>query len=1231
MKTHSLSKRVLALALSVLMLLSVMPTMAFAANTDEARNGSKLQVGKTYSVPVQRLDRFGLPIDWGIQDNAIMEYGKDAVAHNALVTPKADGTYDVTLEWAMYNILDAVQFFKQDVITATDATKAMETVKATAMGTFNMPERFYTDFAKSSSNRHKVCDFTDLMHTFFSAEENAKYYDNVKVQNNEAKNVSYITLNLASVEKNVYFKALETWKYGKFTATTGYKPNNEANREAILQRCGECITNGGYSFDVKNAVPVVALSEYGEDTTNVVIERAVEALNLDLLVESKDETIAKVEGLFNGQPEIIKNSDGTVALTYTLADPSKVTSVSVATGRAAYPDNSTNIAVHQTDAMNHLTRAYRAMEYAPVEVKDGKFTVTFKNADEATWGHIVKITNAEGKTDELSGQVVDTNYLFTLKLNYAGVMFSSNEWSFATTKANVNPAAVFEANKLTEGEDYNNIQKKLNGFSTQNLIWNVSLKNGVENAEPKTDVEVNISIPNGWDAENLQLYYLNGAPKDGALVEIKTAKVVDNKLVYSTNNLNRTFVLSQRSVESDIKNLEDGLYSVDIASWNVTQVGEPSMSNAALKRNSSFIEVKDGKYTLYFGLQVITVGKDDGYTQKIFYTNDQGKLTEAEYLGWMTNTAGNSVYNIDYYGEKYGLYYPSVVKVPMAKANIIRNNHEFDFWVPIMDEISGAVPGSGDAHRVAKFKFYNIEKLDPSVSAPTYEPSFLLKALEDAEKIIKNAKPSDYDDETLNHLKNMAESGRKVYTDMLNNADGMKILETTNAINKAIADLKVPVEKADTKVLEEKLKVAKEESQNTKYTDDSLSVLNKAIEVAEKVLKNEKATQLEVDSAANALERAIKGLKTKGDENLNKDKLADGKYLLFAEMFKTNRTDLSMANNAINHNVWLEVKNGEYFLTIQLKGMAIYEKFGYLMNLSYFDAGFKFENGVPTGKLIPAEVLDVQKDENGNVIVDQYNSADKLYPSMLRIKLVEKASGEFVPLQVFVPIMEAITPSTGVQPVLMKLDWTTLKNDDGSVKPEKPEIAHPAVDLEDEVTGLKIHADKNVFKEDVKLVVDPIVKGEKGFDAYEKALADKGSKFQIFDLYFVNEAGEKVQPNGKVSVSYKIPADFDAAKLALYRMNDDGTMTKIAGTSADGYYTVTQKHFSVYALVDTSAVNPVEPETTEPSVPDATKPAHPQTPQTGDSVNLFALVSVMLVSVAAIVVLVLGRKRKTVR
>lgn len=124
------------------------------------------------------------------------------------------------------------------------------------------------------------------------------------------------------------------------------------------------------------------------------------------------------------------------------------------------------------------------------------------------------------------------------------------------------------------------------------------------------------------------------------------------------------------------------------------------------------------------------------------------------------------------------------------------------------------------------------------------------------------------------------------------------------------------------------------------YTEESYEAFNEAIGSAEKVLAKDAVKQSRLDEQVKALQSAIDALEKKPETALDKDNLADGKYTLTAEMIKTDRKSKSMSNNAINHTVQLEVVDGEYFVTMQFKGLAIYNQFGYLKDLGYYDAGY---------------------------------------------------------------------------------------------------------------------------------------------------------------------------------------------------------------------------------------------------------------------------------------------------
>lgn len=332
--------------------------------------------------------------------------------------------------------------------------------------------------------------------------------------------------------------------------------------------------------------------------------------------------------------------------------------------------------------------------------------------------------------------------------------------------------------------------------------------------------------------------------------------------------------------------------------------------------------------------------------------------------------------------------------------------------------------------------------------------------------------------------------------------------------------------------------------------------------------------------------------------------LPDGKYEMYAEMIKTDRISYSMSNEGINHTVQLEVVDGEYYLTVQFKGLAIYNQFGYLMDLYYYNSGYTYNNyGAPEGEVTQAEVLSTYN------VVDEYNDADHLYPELLKFKLVDKASGEYVPLRVFVPIMEAISEGTGTQNVLMKLDWTKLVKTESDFELEQQEEQSPEFDYTDEVTGIVIHADRGVLAETVTGKVTELTEGEV-YSSAKTALADVSQKFKVYDIELLTEDGTDAELNGKIQISIPVPSDY--SNPVVYRVKD-GKKTMISGTAADGVFTFSAKEAGVYVIAEKAGQSSVSANKNTAS------------PQTGDNTPIGAVTALVAASACA---MILTRKRK---
>lgn len=219
------------------------------------------------------------------------------------------------------------------------------------------------------------------------------------------------------------------------------------------------------------------------------------------------------------------------------------------------------------------------------------------------------------------------------------------------------------------------------------------------------------------------------------------------------------------------------------------------------------------------------------------------------------------------------------------------------------------------------------------------------------------------------------------------------------------------------------------------YTSATLKKLNKAITAAKNVYSDPEATQQQVNSQMSSLSSAIKGLKEKGAAGTSKtsagkkldiNNLEDGIYAVTGTMQKTDKKSTSMSDDAVNHTIQLTVKNGKYYLTLDFKGLKINSQFGYLSRMKYYMSGYSLDRyGAPKGTLKSVTIDSYQKDSEDRRVKDAYGSG---YPNKVTFPLISEAKKNgYVPLQLFVPVMESISPGSGTQAVFLKLDWNSIK------------------------------------------------------------------------------------------------------------------------------------------------------------------------------------------------------------
>ena len=325
----------------------------------------------------------------------------------------------------------------------------------------------------------------------------------------------------------------------------------------------------------------------------------------------------------------------------------------------------------------------------------------------------------------------------------------------------------------------------------------------------------------------------------------------------------------------------------------------------------------------------------------------------------------------------------------------------------------------------------------------------LKKALASAETILKDK--DSYTAAAYQSLKKAYDSGKAVFENT--EAEQSVIDDETESLNYALKNMKkVSEAKVDKSGLYDMIKTATGlAAKDNLYTAATIKSLKAALDAAEKIYKNEDATQDEVKEQVSALSKSISALEQKSSSSNNNNSgnngssdssnssldvsnLADGVYSVTGNMLKTDKTTASMSNDAINKTIKLTVKNGKYTLTLNFKGLTINNQLGYLGKLKYFKTGYTLDKyGSPKGSLGNVTIESYQKYDNGKKVSDSFGSN---YPDVVSFPMIAEAKKDgYVPLQVFVPIMDSISKGSGTQPVFLHLDWSTLKkttkNDSG--------------------------------------------------------------------------------------------------------------------------------------------------------------------------------------------------------
>lgn len=127
-------------------------------------------------------------------------------------------------------------------------------------------------------------------------------------------------------------------------------------------------------------------------------------------------------------------------------------------------------------------------------------------------------------------------------------------------------------------------------------------------------------------------------------------------------------------------------------------------------------------------------------------------------------------------------------------------------------------------------------------------------------------------------------------------------------------------------------------------------------------------------------------------------------------------------------------------------------------------------------------------------------------------------------------------------------------------------------DAEPTKTKIEVGADvsvemvDSVFEDGTKVTAEAVTSGTV-YERAKAAVADVAEQFTVFDINAVKEEA-KVQPSGKLAVSFPIPQDF-STNVTVYYVADDGSKEKLNTVVDETARTATAElsHFSVYVLV----------------------------------------------------------------
>ena len=341
--------------------------------------------------------------------------------------------------------------------------------------------------------------------------------------------------------------------------------------------------------------------------------------------------------------------------------------------------------------------------------------------------------------------------------------------------------------------------------------------------------------------------------------------------------------------------------------------------------------------------------------------------------------------------------------------------------------------------------------------------------------------------------------------------------------------------------------------------------------------------------------------------------LEDGNYYVDVYLWKEVGNEASMGDIAFRNNrkALVTVKNGK-ITRVQIATNPVFID-------PYYSAIISF-------KL--ADGTEVTIEATGDLTTSPAGK-NYTYIKLVSFDLPEGAQPDIRDAVTYVPVIFYV-PDTPMDAAVgedlvprLRFEWSTAtKVEDEKLNPDDDTASDTeSVVLKDEKTGIVLETNTGILDKNATLSVDVLTKGS-DYDFALRALSDVDAKWSLYNIVTLLN-GAKTDPSGAVVL--RIPCS-NADGYVVYLINADGSKTKLNGSVQDGYFVVRTRSLGLIAVGTANSGgdndnpgNPGNPGT----------PGNPSSPQTGDDSHLDVWMLLMLASGAALIVLTLGRKRRS--